>query len=1033
MNITELCIRKPVLAWMIMAATIVAGILALGRIGISQFADVDFPVITVSVTREGAAPEVMEQDVVEALEEALVQVEGVLSIASSAKQGSATVTVELAEGRDVDSALQDVQTRVAQAAQRLPRDIDPPIIQKSNPEDNPIMWVGVSGTASQQVVADFARYSVKEKLQTLPGVGEIMLGSSLERNVRVWIDGNKLDAHGVTITEVLAALRREHVELPAGRIETEGREIGVRLLGEAIDLEGFRNLVVKSDGLSPVVLGDVALVEDGFEDMRRLSRLSGEPAQGLGIKKQRGANAVAVAQAVRATVADMQATVPEGLRVQVSFDSSQFIEDSIHEIQIELILAVLLTALVCWMFLGSLSATLNVVLAIPMSLFGTIAIIYFLGYTLNTFTLLGLSLAVGIVVDDAIMVLENIHRHAEQGKDRVRASREGTKEITFAALAATLAVCAIFLPVVFIEGVIGVFFMQFGITLSIAVMLSYLEAITLAPSRTSQFLETERRRTVLGRGVDKAFEGLEQAYAFVLARALRWPSLVLLSAVGVFVGAWFVLQDLPGEQVPSQDQSRLMVRASTAVGTSVGETDTLMRKAENALLGHPEVASVWAVVGAGGPSNGMMFITLVPPDERAPKTQLDMQSTFRKELNSIPGFRAGVLDLSTSGFTAQRGYPIEFYIRGGDFGELVEVMRSVTAELQQSGLVVDIDSDYRVGMPELRIVPDRARASDLGVSIEDVGAAINALVGGVRAGRYTTGGRRIDVRVRLLAEQRSRPEALTRLRVRSKDGSLVPLSALVTYEEDASLQAITRRDRARAITVYGNVGEGHSQDQALAKVAEIGRRLPPGTSIALSGASAAYEDSIDSLYFALMLGIIVAYMILAGQFNSFLHPVTVLTILPLSMAGAIFALAWAEKTISIFSMIGLLLLMGIVKKNSIVLVDYANQAREEGLDAVQAMLRAGPVRLRPILMTSIATMMAAVPSALSLGPGAETRGPMAIAVLGGLVLSTGLSLVVVPAFYVLGDRGKQGLARLRRRAGGGSPRATAPAMRRDDP
>ncbi|HPA53210.1 MAG TPA: efflux RND transporter permease subunit, partial [Thermoanaerobaculia bacterium] len=481
MNITEVCIRKPVLAWMLMAATIVFGGVALSRIGISQFPDVDSPTINVSVTWEGAAPEVMEHDVVEVLEEAVMQVEGVKSLTSSSRQGSANITIELDINRNIDLALQDTQTKVSQAQRRLPRDIDPPVVSKSNPEDNPILWMGLSGPFPRQVLADYARYRLKERFQTVPGVGEVTMGGYLDRNVRIWVDADKLNAKGMTVTDVIAALQREHVELPAGRLETEGREISVRVMGEAVDLTTLRKISLRDLNGAPVYLEDVALVEDGFEDERRIARVNGAPAQGLGIRKQRGSNAVAVAQGVKAAMAEIQKTLPPGMEVGINFDSTTFIEDSVHEIQFEILLSVVLTGLVCWMFLGSLSSTLNVVLAIPMSLLGTVAFIYFAGFTLNTFTLLALGLAVGIVVDDAIMVMENIFRHFEEGKDRVTAAREGTGEITFAALSATIAIIAIFIPVVFMKGVIGKFFLQFGVTLCVAVALSYLEAITLAP------------------------------------------------------------------------------------------------------------------------------------------------------------------------------------------------------------------------------------------------------------------------------------------------------------------------------------------------------------------------------------------------------------------------------------------------------------------------------------------------------------------------------------------------------------------------
>ncbi|MFL5349688.1 MAG: efflux RND transporter permease subunit [Hyalangium sp.] len=1014
MSITEACIRKPVFAWMLMAATIVFGLVAAQRIGISQFPDVDFPTINIAVTWEGASPEAVESDLIEPIEEAVMQVEGVKSLTSTGRQGSASITVELDLSRNVDLALQDVQTKVSQAQRQLPKDVDPPVISKTNPEDQPIMWIGLSGPFAPQVLSDYARYRVKEKLQTVEGVGEVTLGGALDRNVRIWVDADKLDAKGLTVTDIISALQREHVELPAGRIETEGREVNVRVMGEALDLETLRKIIVRQTGEAPVYLSDVALVEDGFEDMRRLSRVDGSPAQGMGIRKQRGANAVGVAQGVRTVLAQIQKELPEGMVLGINFDSTGFIEESVHDIEVELLLACALTALVCWMFLGSFSSTLNVLLAIPMSLLGTVAVIYFLGFTLNTFTLLGLALAVGIVVDDAIMVLENIYRHAEMGKDRVSAAREGTSEITFAALAATLAVVAIFMPVIFMRGIIGKFFLQFGVTLCVAVLLSYLEAITLAPARCAQLLRAGREhRGRVGAWVDRSFEKLERLYGRALAQGLKRPWWVLAGALGMMVASGFAFKALSAEFVPSQDQSRLMIRLQTAVGSSIDETDRLFKKAEAFAASRPEVNKVFSVIGGGGGSgvnSGNLMVTLKPTNQRMPQAQF--QQVVRKELNSYPGLRAVVQDLSQAGFTAQRGFPVEFSVRGSDWDKLVDASMELRDKLQASGKVVDVDTDYQLGMPELRITPDRARAADLGISIESVATTINSLVGGVRVGKYSTGGRRIDVRLRLLADQRSRPEDLSRLKVRTASGELVPLSSLVQQEERPALQAITRRERERAISIFANVAPGSSQDEAIATVERLAKELPGGTRVVLGGASVAFRESMSSLIFALFLGIGVAYMVLASQFNSFLHPVTVLTILPLSVAGAAFALGATGTTLNIFSMIGLLLLMGIVKKNSIILVDYALQQREQGANAVEAMLLAGPVRLRPILMTSIATMMAAVPAALALGAGSETRQPMSIAVLGGLSVSTVLSLLVVPAFYVVADRLKARLGRV---------------------
>lgn len=1011
MNITDVSIKNPVFAWMLMACTILFGLVALSRIGVSQYPDVDYPNISVSVGWPGASPSAVEREIVEPLEQAISQVEGVKQLSSQARQGSGRITVTFDISRNVDLALQDIQARVAQAQRQLPRDVPAATVSKSNPDDTPILTIGVSGPFSRQLLADVARYQVQEKLQTVSGVGQIQLNGYLDRNVRIWLDGSRMAEKGVAVTDVLNAIKREHVELPGGQLEAGGRQLNVRMLGEALDLETFRGIVVRRVKDGVVRLREVALVEDGFEDENSIARLDGAPLQALGVLKQRGTNAVSVAKAVREKVAEIQKSLPKDMKVEVLFDSSVFIEESIHEIEVELGLALVLTALVCWLFLGSLSSTLNVILAIPMSLLGTTAVIYFLGYTLNTFTLLGLSLSVGLVVDDAVMVMENIFRHAEMGKDKVKASSEGTKEITFAALAATLAVIAIFLPVVFMEGVIGRFFVQFGVTLSIAVMLSYFEAITLAPARCSQILDVSREgRSTVGAFVDKAFGGLERFYGRVLAAGLRHPVKLLIGSVLALSGTIFLATKIPTEFIPAQDQSRLQVRLQTQVGTNLAAAAPVLAKAEAWITAQPEVDRTLVTLSG---SMGSMTLTLVPPDKRT-VTATEFGAKLRRELGRIAGIRASVQDPSLSGFGAQGGYPVDFTVRGGDWDKLVESAMSLKDKLAASGYAVDLTTDYQLGVPEVQIVPDRQRAAALGVSVTELATTVSALIGGNIVGKFATEGRRVDIRARLLTAQRSRPEDIDQLRVRADGGNLIPLSLLVTQEEKPVLQAISRVDRERAIKISGNVGPGKSQSEALAKVEELSKELPLGYRTVLSGQATQLQETTRSVGFALIIGIMVAYMVLASQFNSFLHPVTVLTILPLALSGAVIGLWASGKSLNLFSMIGLLLLMGIVKKNSIILVEYANQIREhENLSALDSLLRAGPVRLRPILMTTVATMMAAVPAALGLGPGAETRGPMAAAVLGGLTVSTILSLLVVPAFYLVTDDIKEWIGRRR--------------------
>jgi hydrophobe/amphiphile efflux-1 (HAE1) family protein len=1007
LNLTDVCLRRPVFAWMIMSGTILFGLLAVTRIGVSQYPDVDNPTITVSVSWPGASPEDVETGVVNQLEDAMSQVTGVLSMTASARQGSARVTATFDLSRNIDLALQDTQAKIAQVQRQLPASASAPIATKSNPDDQPIVTIGISGPFSRQLLADVARYQVQDKLETVPGVGQLTMMGYLNRNIRIWVDAEKMAASAIAVTDITSALQKQHVSVPGGQLESGGRSLSVRVLGEAPDMETLRQIVVRTINGTPVRLQDVALVQDGFEDVTTLARSDGTPVQAMGILKQPGSNAVSVAHNVRASLAELQKTLPAGMKIDVLFDTTQFIEESVNEIGLELGLAVVLTGLVCWLFLGSLSSTMNVLFAIPMSLLGTIAVLYFVGFTLNTFTLLGLSLAVGLVVDDAVMVMENIFRHGEMGKDRVRAASEGTKEITFAALAATIAVIAIFLPVAFMSGVVGKFFLQFGVTLSVAVALSYVEAITLAPARCAQMMRTGHgTRGLVGRLADRGFARLSSGYSWALRHALAYPWLVLLVGAVVLGVAGLTMTRLQQEFVPSQDQSRLAVRLTTTTGAALDETDHLARRAEAFLANRPEVTNVLTSVGGGGAgtNSASLSITMVPPSERKGMTQAQFAAVLRRQLNSFPGVRVTVQDLSQQGFAGQRGSPVQFSVRGSDWDTLVGLSQKLQAALAASGLAVDVQSDYQIGAPELVIAPDRARAADVTVSMQDIATAVSALIGGVVVGQYSNGGRRMDIRMRLQASQRSRPEDLSLLRLRTTAGALIPLSSVVTTREQPALVAINHADRERAITISANVAPGHAQGEAVKFVQSLGSSVPPGYRIVLGGQSSQFGEAMSSLLFALAIGILVAYMVLASQFNSFLHPVTVLTILPLSVAGAIFALLIAGKTLNVFSMIGLLLLMGIVKKNSIILVDYANEVRAEGLGAKEAMLRAGPVRLRPILMTAVATLMAAVPSALGLGPGAETRGPMADAVIGGLVLSTALSLLVVPAFYVVADR-----------------------------
>jgi HAE1 family hydrophobic/amphiphilic exporter-1 len=1015
MSLSDISIKNPVFAWMLMAALMIFGLISYGRLGVSQLPDVDFPVATVSLTWEGAAPEVMETDVVDIVEDSLMSIQGIRDVSSSIHQGSANITVEFELSKDIDVAVQEIQNKIEQAQRSLPKDIDPAIVTKVNPEDHPIILISLSSsTMSMRELMSYAQDHFKDNFTTISGVGEIFLGGFRERNLRIWVDAKKLEEYQLTIQDVIDAVQQQHQEIPAGRIETLKDERNVRVMGEAVTTEEFGNIIIaKRSGqpiFRPIYLKNVATIEDGLADKRRIARNMGQETVGLGIRKQRGANEVAVAHGVLKRLEEIRKYIPKDVEARVVFNRTKFSEDSIHELVFTLILSAIITSLICWMFLGSWSATLNILLAIPTSILGTFIVIYFMGFTLNTFTVLGLSLAIGIVVDDAIMVLENIVRHRENGESQVEAARNGARQITFAAIAATAALIAIFLPVAFMTGIIGRFFYQYGVTISVAVALSLLEALTLAPMRCSQFLSVGNRKTFFGRFVENSFHWLAEKYKASLKLALNHRVLVLITTFILFVTSLYFIKILRKEFLPPQDQSMFMCRLQTPEGSSIDFTDERFKQAEKFIMSRPELSSYFALVGGFSGSevnSGIIFVNfkepkdrpVVSPNKRALK-QAQLMNLFRAELNKIPDTKVFIQDLSLLGFSAQRGFPIEVSVRGPNWEKLAEYSTEIRKRMVESPYLVDVDSDYLANVSEIRIIPDRNKASSRKVNIETIGNAIDALIGGKRIGKYTKDGRRYDVRVRLIPSQRSESEDINQIYIWNSLGELVQLKDVVEINEKPTPLTITRRNRERSITIFSNVAQGKSQTDAIKEVDRIAKGvLPDGYRIIFTGSTQTFNESFISLIFALGLGIVIAYMVLASQFNSYIHPVSVLLALPFSISGALIALWMSGQSLNIFSLIGLILLMGIVKKNSILLVDFTNQMRQENLDVKSALIKACPIRLRPILMTSIATIAAAIPPALALGPGAETRIPMSITIIGGVTLSTVLTLFVVPCAY----------------------------------
>ncbi len=1002
-----------------MAALIVFGAISFHRLGVSLLPDVDFPVVSVSFSLNGAAPEVMESQVLDPVEDAIMQLDGIRSITSTAQQSSASIAVEFELNQNIDQALQDVKNRIQQVKNLLPIALFPPVLRKTNPEDQPIMWLGFTATDPKIPLIDlmiYAKNHLKNDFGMVSGVGDIVVGGYVDPALRVWADTKKMDHLDIAPGDIITAIQKEQLETPVGIVQNGKIETSMRVMGETTSPEEFGKIRINTRAslgvnYKPTLLNQVAKIEEGTADVRRLSRVNGKMAVGIGIIKQHGSNAVEVGIGVRKKLKELADTLPKQFHLEMRNDNTRFIKQAVDQLLFTLGLSALLTSLVCYLFLGSWASTMNVLMAIPTSVVGTFIAFYFLGFTLNTFTLLGLSLAIGIVVDDAIMMLENIVRHREMGEKRFSAALKGAEEITFAAIAATGAVVAIFVPVVFMKGIVGRFFLQYGLTVTVAVLLSLLEALTLTPMRCSRYLSVDYSSEGSGSRVDRVFKWLALRYESALRVLLRHRWKTLLITVIFFVASIQIAKRLPGEMMPPQDQAMFMLRFKLPVGTAIGVTSDQVKKVEEFLLAQPEVSGLFTAVGGFGGdavNQGMTFATMVDRSKRR-ISQNDFTKKIRKDLKTlVPGMETVVQDLSMRGFAASRGFPIEFIIQGPDWTQLTELTQKIIAKLKDSHVAVDVNTDVQSGMPELRIIPNREKLAQHAVSVATVTQTINALMGGyILNGQteYPKGRHRYEIEVRLKASEREKITDLKNVMVRNNRGQRVALSDLVDQKIEPSLLLISRLNRSRAITVYGNPAPGHSQQEAMAFSEKLATSmLPPGYTLKMIGSSQSFRESFQSLIVALILGIVVSYMVLGSQFNSFVHPITVLTALPFSFSGAFIALYLCNQSINMYSMIGFILLMGIVKKNSILLVDFTNQCRREGSDVHSALLKACPVRLRPILMTSTATVAGALPEAVSLGPGSESIIPMAIAIIGGVIASTILTLFIVPCVYSLISR-----------------------------
>lgn len=1012
MTLSDLSIRRPVFAWMLMCALMFFGAICFMRLGVSQLPEATQPVLTISVGWASAPPEVMETEIVNPIEQAVISVQGIQDIEANMRQGSASIKLTFYTNKNIDAALQETNAKLRSV--KLPDDVLPPTIYKINTDNNPIMWLAVTtNKRSFKEMLTYVDLNLRDRLRVIPGVGNLILGGWSDRNLRVWVDNDKLVARQLTILDVRNTLKLENNETASGYLENGQGQLNVRTMGEAVTPEQMGDMLITLRGgqriyHSDIHIRDVATIEDGLSDIRSMARSNGEVTLGIGIQKQHGENDVAVGKAVCDFVEQINkelAVTDPDLHVRVNFDGTRFTSQAIDETELTVLLSIIVTSLVVWAFLGSWTSTFNVLLSIPTSALGTFIVMYLFGFTINFFTLLGMSLAIGIVVDDAIMVLENIVRHFHMGKTARQAALDGAREITFAATAATISVIAVFIPVLMVGGFVGVFLFQFGMTISTAVGLSLLEAITLTPMRCSQFMTAKEDESRFANFVNRVFTNFANAYRRALGLSLEHRWKVVAAALVLFGLSLLSVPWLKKEFLPTQDIGVFVINYQTPVGSSMAFTSSKAAEMEKILRDEPSISHYFVNIGGfgGGETNkGVSFVSLKDMGDRKENQQQVMDYVRDEIKKRIPkDFTAFIINPSGNFGGAKRGTSIELSIRGGDYKVLKEKADELTKKFTDSGMLTDVDTDFRDGVTEVHVEPDRDKAAASGVTVQDIADTINAAIGGVRQGKFTNGIRRYDVRMRLLPEQWRTTADISKLLIRTGYGELIPLSSVTKITEEKNLLTITREMRQHAINIYANTTTGTSLDKAMEFARKTAKDvLPDGYNMIEVGASKDVIDAFVSFIFTLVLGLLISYMVLAVQFNSFIHPIPVMIALPFSLTGAFLSLLLTHNSLNLYSFIGIVVLMGITLKNSILLVEFFNkQRRDYGRPLREAILEGGPIRLRPIVMTSAATIAASIIPALGIGPGAEVRVSMAVVIIGGVLISTLFSLIVVPCLY----------------------------------
>jgi multidrug efflux pump len=1010
MKLSTISIRRPVFASVLSFAILLFGIIAFTRLPVREYPDIDPPIISVVTFYRGASPSVVETEITNVLEEQFATLEGVKTMSSSSREQGSVITIEFELNRNVDEAANDVRDRVSRVRGNLPREIDEPVISKIDANAQPIVWLGLSSDRHNGLeLTDVADRVMKERLQRLPGVGAVIIGGERRYAMRVWLDPLRMAARGLTTQDVEAAIRRENAEIPGGRVEGSEREFSVRTRGDLNTPEEFGAIIVSQSDQNIVRVRDIAEVALGAQDERTVARYNGKTAVGLGVVKQSKASTVDVAAAVRQALPGLTAALPEGMSLDIAYDSSVFINDSIQEVTESLIIALCLVVLVVLAFLKSLRATMIPTAAIPISIIGALAVAYFAGFTMNILTLLALVLAIGLVVDDAIVVLENVYRHLEMGKTKMQAALDGSSEIGFAVLATTITLVAVFIPLAFLTGSVGRLFNEFGITLAVAVLISGFVALSLTPMLCSKILKPLHGtgRGWATRSFDAFFSFLDRIYERTLRFALARPFLMIAAGI-VLVGiSVVVFKMLPSELVPTEDRGVAFGIVIAPEGATLDYTNRYQRQVENILLGIPERRALFSAIGLGfgGPgrvTNGFMFLGLKPRHERERSQQEIVQQLFPRLL-AIPGVLAFVINPpSLAGSVGSS--PVSYVLQADNYDDLNKAVGQVMAEASKLGYLMNMDTDLRLNKPQLDLSIDRERAAGLGASVSEIGTTLETLLGGRAVTNFKRGTKQYDVILQMKPSARSTPDAIREIYIRGS-GKLVQLANVVHIDETLSPKELNHYNRVRSATITANLAPGVTLGRALDDLDKIvATKLPAGVKREYSGQSLEFKSSSSSLYFMFLLAVLFIFLVLAAQFESFIHPMTILFAVPLAIFGALVTLFLFRESLNIYSQIGLIMLIGLVTKNSILIVEFSNQLRDQGKSMLEAVIQASTIRLRPILMTSFSTIFGVLPIAIGFGAGAESRRPLGLAVVGGMLFSTFLTLVLVPVLYTVLSR-----------------------------